>query len=108
MMQVDGGATNEQYLNNLLKQTYSTLEPILINEKFHNALKKCIEKQTTNFEPDDLIKECEDYSFITFFKDLYILPRNIDNVSSYLIGILVLLICIFAILMIIMGQLLLS
>ena len=33
-MELYGGATNEQYIDNLLKQTYSTLRPILINEKF--------------------------------------------------------------------------
>jgi len=103
-----GAGTNEQYIDNLLKQTYSTLEPILINPKFQDAIKGCvidsIEKNSTDIE--NLVKECKNYSFITFFKDLYLLPKNIDFVSSYLVVILILLIIIFFILSVITFNLL--
>lgn len=105
-----GAGTNEQYIDNLLNQTYNTLKPILLDKDFHKAINTCVENSMQNNEKDleDLVKECKDYSFITFFKDLYLLPKNIDNVSSYLVVILILLVIIFFILSIITFNLLFS
>ena len=107
-MQIYAGATNEQYINNLLKQTYSTLQPILLDENFQNAINTCVEKSIENNNEDieDLVKECENYSFITFFKDLYILPKNINYLSTYLLSIFILLVIIIFILIIITFNLL--
>tara|TARA_B100000575_G_C23128590_1_gene654250 strand:- start:955 stop:1290 length:336 start_codon:yes stop_codon:yes gene_type:complete len=107
-MQLYAGATNEQYLDNILKQTYSMLEPILVNKKFHKAIYDCvkwsIEKNDKDLE--DLVKECKDYSFITFFKDLYLFPKHIDYIPSYLLIIIILLLIIFFILAVITFNLL--
>ena len=94
--------------NNLLKQTYSTLQPILLDENFQNAINTCVEKSIENNNEDieDLVKECENYSFITFLKDLYILPKNINYLSIYLLSIFILLIIIIFILIIITFNLL--
>lgn len=109
-MELYGGATNEQYIDNLLKQTYSTLRPILINEKFHDAINKCVNKSLNDNEKDleDLVSECKKYSFITFFKDLYLIPKNIDYVASYLVVVLILLIVIIFMLVVIAYNLLFS
>ena len=109
-MELYGGATNEQYIDNLLKQTYDTLRPILINEKFHKAIKDCVINSIEENDKDleDLVKECKKYSFITFFKDLYLIPKNIDYVASYLVVVLILLIVIFFMLVVIAYNLLFS
>ena len=109
-MELYGGATNEQYIDNLLKQTYSTLEPILVNKKFHEAINACVNNSINNNDKDleELVKGCNNYSFITFFKDLYLLPKNIDYVSSYLVVVLLLLIVIFFMLSVIAYNLLFS
>lgn len=109
-MELYGGATNEQYIDNLLKQTYSTLRPILINQEFHDAINKCVEDSIDNNEKDleNLVSECKKYSFITFFKDLYLIPKNIDYVSSYLVVVLILLIVILFMLVVIAYNLLFS
>ena len=103
-----GAGTHDQYINNLLKQTYSTIQPILIDERFQDAIKTCIDHSIKNNEKDleNLVKECKNYSFITFFKDLYLLPKNVDYFSIYLIAILILLIIIVFILVIITFNLL--
>jgi len=102
-MALYGGATNEQYIDNLLKQTYNRLEPILINKDFHQAIYDCVNNTIENNDKDleKLVSECKDYSFITFFKDLYLIPKNIDYVASYLIVVLILLIVIFFMLVVI-------
>jgi hypothetical protein len=109
-MNLYGGATNEQYIDNLLKQTYGTLRPILINEKFHKAINDCVNNTIENNDKDleDLVKQCKSYSFITFFKDLYLIPKNIDYVSSYLVVVLILLIFIVFMLTIIFLNLLIT
>lgn len=109
-MELYGGATNEQYIDNLLKQTYSTLRPILINEKFQDAINKCVNMSLNDNEKDleDLVNECKKYSFITFFKDLYLIPKNIDYVASYLVVVLILLIVIIFMLVVIAYNLLFS
>tara|TARA_Y100000768_G_scaffold366733_1_gene329155 strand:- start:1354 stop:1689 length:336 start_codon:yes stop_codon:yes gene_type:complete len=109
-MDLYGGATNEQYIDNLLKQTYSTLRPILINEKFQDAINKCVNDSIDNNDKDleNLVSECKKYSFITFFKDLYLIPKNIDYVSTYLVVVLILLIVIFFMLVVIAYNLLFS
>ena len=107
-MKLYAGATNEQYIDNLLKQTYSTLQPILVDERFQSAINRCINNSIQNNEKDleNLVKVCQNYSFITFFKDLYLLPKNVDYLSIYLIAILILLIIIIFILVIITFNLL--
>ena len=109
-MEFYGGATNEQYIDNLLKQTYSTLKPILINEKFHKAINDCVNDTIENNDKDleKFVSECKNYSFITFFKDLYLIPKNIDYVASYLVVVLILLIVIFFMLVVIAYNLLFS
>ena len=109
-MDLYGGATNEQYIDNLLKQTYSTLRPILINEKFQDAINKCVNDSIDNNDKDleNLVSECKKYSFITFFKDLYLMPKNIDYVASYLGVVLFLLIVILFMLVVIAYNLLFS
>ena len=109
-MELYGGATNEQYFDNLLKQTYSTLRPILINKKFNEAIIKCVNNTIENNDKDleKLVSECKDYSFITFFKDLYLIPKNIDYVASYLGVVLFLLLVILFMLVVIAYNLLFS
>ena len=109
-MELYGGATNEQYIDNLLKQTYSTLRPILINENFQAAINKCVEVsiEDNNNDLEDLKSQCKKYSFITFFKDLYLAPKNIDYVASYLVVVLILLIVIIFMLVVIAYNLLFS
>ena len=53
-------------LLNLLKQTYSTLRPILINEKFQDAINKCVNISLEDNDKDleDLVSQCKKYSFI--------------------------------------------
>tara|TARA_B100000927_G_C16255860_1_gene385400 strand:+ start:58 stop:393 length:336 start_codon:yes stop_codon:yes gene_type:complete len=109
-MELYGGATNEQYIDNLLKQTYSTLRPILINEKFQDSINKCVNISLEDNDKDleDLVSKCKKYSFITFFKDLYLIPKNIDYVASYLVVVLILLIVIIFMLVVIAYNLLFS
>ncbi len=109
-MELYGGATNEQYIDNLLKQTYSKLRPILINEKFQDAINKCVDISLEDNDKDleNLVSQCKKYSFITFFKDLYLIPKNIDYVASYLVVVLILLIVIIFMLVVIAYNLLFS
>lgn len=92
-MKLYAGATDDQYINMMLKQTYTTLKPILINPDFQEAINDCISISIKDNEKDleDLVKKCSKYSFISFFKDLYLLPKNIDYLSIYLIIIIVIL-----------------
>ena len=106
-MQIYAGATNEQVIDNVLKETYSKLRPILINERFNNTIDECVKnslKDNTETDLKNLLDSCSNYSFISFFKDLYLLPKNIDFLSVYLLAILILLCFIIIILSFILAN----
>lgn len=90
--------TNEQFIENILKQTYGKLGPILDKSEMHDAIDQCIASSISDKgiqELRNLTNICSKYSFISFIKHIYLLPNRIDSIPIYLgiiIGFLILII----------------
>ena len=71
-------------------------------------MNQCVEDSIKDNDNDleDLKNQCKKYSFITFFKNLYLIEKNIDYAASYLVVVLILLIVILFMLVVIAYNLL--
>lgn len=108
-----GGQTNNQFtdlVSQAVRNNYSDTKEIIQNRKWKEQIEECMAKSVSGEKAlndlKDLPKVCGEYSIISFIKDSYLLPGNIEAITKYLniklfilVIIIVLLGCIFFLLL---------
>ena len=90
-------ANNEQWENFLLKQSYNKIKNIFHRPGIQKAIEACISNSVDEgVSATKLLNICQSYSLIECIGDIYLIPKKIGLIPTYLLIIVgLILVCIF-------------